>query len=52
MVDIKRYILSHNIRRFIENLGLTEMITNKHGGQGTGTTISNKKGQSINSIWA
>ena len=42
MGDIKEYILSHNIRRFMANLGLTEMITNKHGGQGPG-----KKEQTI-----
>ena len=52
MGDINEYILSHNIRRFMVNLGLTEMITNKHGGQGPGTTISNNKGQAIYGIWA
>ena len=52
MGDINEYILSHNIRRFMVNLGLTEMITNKHGGQGPGTTISNNKGQEIDGIWA
>ena len=38
MGDINECTLSHNIRRFMENLGLTEMITNKHGGQGPGKT--------------
>ena len=51
MGDINEYILSHNIRIFMANLGLTEMITNKHGGQGIGTKRSNKKGQAIGSIW-
>ena len=52
MVDINEYILSHNIRIFMANLGLKYLITSKHGGQGTGTTRSNKKGQSIDGIWA
>ena len=52
MVYIDEYILSHNIRRFMANLGLTETTTNKHGGQGTVTTRSNKKGQAIEVIWA
>ena len=51
MGDINEYILSHNIRIFMANLGLTEIITNKHGGQGPGTTISNKKVQAIDGIW-
>ena len=34
------------------NLGLTEMITNKYGGQGPGITRSHKKGQEIDGIWA
>ena len=34
------------------NLGLKEMITNKNGGQGPETKISNTKGQEINDIWA
>ena len=50
MGDIKEYILSQNIRRFIVNLGLTELITNKHGRQGPGKKGSNKKGQAINGI--
>ena len=49
---INEYILSHNIRIFVANLGLTEIITNIHGGQGPGTTISNKKFQAIDGIWA
>ena len=28
------------------------MTTSKHGGQGTGKTRSNKKGQEIDGIWA
>ena len=52
MGDIKKYILSHNIRRFMANLGLKYLITSKHGGQGTGKTRSNKKGQEIDDIWA
>ena len=38
MGDINKYIPSHNIRGFMANLELTEMITNKYGGQGPGTT--------------
>ena len=44
--------MSQNIRRFIENLGLIEIITDKHGGQGHASTISDNKGQAINGIWA
>ena len=33
------------------NLGLKKTITNKHGGQGPGTTIANKKCQAIDGIW-
>ena len=51
MGEINEYILSHNIRIFMANLGLTEMITNKYGGQGPGKTISNKKIQEIDCIW-
>ena len=51
MRDIKKYILSHNISRFMANLGLKEMITSKNGGQGPGTTRTNKKGQEIYCIW-
>ena len=47
MGDMNEYILRHNIRRFMENLGLTEMITSKHSGQGPATTRSNNKGRSI-----
>ena len=52
MRDINEYILSHNIRRFMANMGLPEMITNKNGGQGPGTTRQNKKVQAIDGIWA
>ena len=52
MGEINEYILSHNIRRFMANLGLTKMITNKYGGQGPGTKIPNNKGQAIDGIWA
>ena len=52
MVDINKYILSHNIRRFMANLGLKYLITSKHGGQGTGTIRSHKKGQAIDGIWS
>ena len=52
MGDINEYILSHNIRRFMVNLGLTETITKKHGGQGTETTREKNKGQAIDGIWA
>ena len=52
MGDIKKYILSHNITRFMANLGLKYLITSKHGGQGTGKTRSNKKGQELDGIWA
>ena len=30
---------------------LTEMIPNKHVGQGPGKTISNEKGKDIDGIW-
>ena len=52
MGDINKYTLSHNIRIFMANLGLTEMTTNEYGRQGPETTRSNKKGQTINGIWA
>ena len=52
MVDINEYILSQNIRRFMANLGLIEMITNNHRVQGPGTTISDKNGQAIDGIWS
>ena len=34
------------------NLGLTETITKKHGGQGPETTREKNKGQAIDGIWA
>ena len=49
---INKYILGHNIRLFIANQLLTEMITNKHVGQWQVTKISNKKGKDIDGIWA
>ena len=52
MGDINEYILSHNIIIFMANLRLLETINNKYGGQGTGTTRSNKKGRAIDGIWA
>ena len=50
MGDINKYKLSHNIRIFMANLGLKEMKTNTHGGQGPSTAISNKKVQAIDGI--
>ena len=44
MGDINKYILCYNIRIFMSNLGLTEIITNKK-------TRSNKKGQVIECIF-
>ena len=52
MGEINEYILSHNIRIFMANLGLTEMITNKYGGQGPRKTIPNNNIQEIDCIWA
>ena len=50
MGDINKYILIQNIRGFVANLGLTEMITNTYGGEVLGKTRSNKKGQTIDGI--
>ena len=49
---INEYILSHDIKIFMSNKLLTEMITNKYVRQGQGTKISNKKGKDIDGIWA
>ena len=52
MGDNNEYILSHNIRRFMVILGLPIIITEKYLGQGPATKRPNKKGQTINGIWA
>ena len=51
MGDINEYISSQKIRRFMANLGIKEMTNNKHGGQGTGTSIPNNKCQAFDGIW-
>ena len=50
MGDIKEYISSHNIIGFMANLGLTEIVTNKHVGKRLATTGSKNKVQAINGI--
>ena len=50
MGDINEYISSQKIRRFMANLGIKEMTNNKHGGQGTGTSIPNNKCQAFDGI--
>ena len=51
MGDTNNYILSKKIRNFSTKLGLRELITDRHGLEGPGTTRANKKQQPIYGIW-
>ena len=51
MGDINEYILSKKISNFATKLGLRELITDRHGSLGPGTTRANKKQQAIDWIW-
>ena len=45
------YILSHRSCQYFSKLLLRELITYKHGPEGPGTTVSNKKNNNIDGIW-
>ena len=51
MGDINKYVLSKKIRNSATKLGIRELITDRYGSMGSGTTISNKKKQAIYGIW-
>ena len=51
MGDINKFILSKKISNFATKLGLRELITDRHGSMGPGTTGANKKQQAIEGIW-
>ena len=50
MGDINEYIQSKIIMNFTAKIGLQELIIDKHGSLGTGTTRANKKQQEIDGI--
>ena len=49
--DFNDYILSHRSRHYFSNLELIELITDKHGPEGPGSTRSYKSNNSIDGIW-
>ena len=50
--DLNEYINSRRIRSFFSNLGLRELILERHGTNGPATTRSNTSQQAIDGIWA
>ena len=51
MGNFNDYILSQISCRFFAKLGLRELISEKHGEEGPGTTIPNKRNNNIDGIW-
>ena len=51
MGDIKNIYPESQYQKMYGEPGAKKKITNKHGGQGPGTAISNKKEQAIKGIW-
>ena len=52
MGDFNEYILSPKSHLFFSKLGLIELIADKNGTKGPGTTIPNKKNKAIEGICA
>ena len=51
MRNFNNYILSQRLCLLFSNLGHRELITDKHGSKGSGTTRSNHKNNSMDGIW-
>ena len=51
MGDFNEYILIHRSSLFFSKLGLRELINDKHGFKGPGTTRYHKKNNAIYGIW-
>ena len=51
MGDLNYYSLSHRSRQYLSKIGLVELITDKHGYKGPGSTRSNKNNNAFDGIW-
>eukprot|EP00957_Ditylum_brightwellii_P211960 15366810-Ditylum_brightwellii.AAC.1 len=51
MGDLNEYVGENNVRTYFQQLGMRELITEKHGLQKCATTRGNKSKQAVDGIW-